>query len=138
MRPKPFNKNCGFTLIEVMIVVVIISILAAIAIPAYQDYVLRARIMPAIEGLSTQATKMEQCFQDTHTYVGCAACSRTVDYFTISCASVTGTAFTLAAAGQGVMSSFGYSIDQAGNRDNSSTKWGNTGACWITRKGESC
>ena len=46
------KKNAGFTLIELMIVVAIVGILAAVAIPAYQDYTARAQVS---EGAATAA-----------------------------------------------------------------------------------
>ncbi|MCW8407846.1 pilin [Legionella sp. PATHC035] len=53
-------KQKGFTLIELMIVVAIVGILAAIAIPAYQDYVVRARVTEGLSIASSAKTTVSE------------------------------------------------------------------------------
>ncbi len=57
------RKNQGFTLIELMIVVAIIGILAAIALPAYQDYTARAKISEGIIAASHAKVASSEGFQ---------------------------------------------------------------------------
>ena len=58
------KKQQGFTLIELMIVVAIIGILAATAIPAYQDYTIRAKVVEGINIASGLKVGVSESFQD--------------------------------------------------------------------------
>jgi type IV pilus assembly protein PilE len=144
------SKYRGFTLLEVMIVVGIVAILAAIAIPNYNNYIVRSKISEATSQLSTMRIKMEQFFQDNRFYTG--ACQpltvaplptgENAKYFSYSCAIPDANNYVVTAngvVGQG-MTGFSYTIDQAGNRRTVTTGWGtcaNT-ACWAIRQDCSC
>ena len=52
----------GFTLIELMIVVAIVGILAAIALPAYQDYVVRSKMSEAVAAMAACKTSVQEYF----------------------------------------------------------------------------
>ena len=62
----------GFTLIELMIVVAIIGILAALALPAYQTYTKRARFAEVVMATSPVKTAVDICYQKENGLANCA------------------------------------------------------------------
>lgn len=146
------SKPSGFTLIEMMITVAIISILATIALPSYTSYLIRGRIPDATSQLAAKRVRMEQFFQDNRRFVGAAAgtldrdSSAFFDFSTIDDSGVetrTATDYTLFARGKGPMAGFTYTIDASNARTTVITGvsgWTTNGpvACWVTRAGGQC
>ncbi|MCW8125640.1 pilin [Microbulbifer halophilus] len=67
------KKQQGFTLIELMIVVAIIGILAAVAIPQYQNYVSKSQVTRVMQETGAMKTIIETCLLDGRTTIGTGA-----------------------------------------------------------------
>ncbi len=65
------KKQTGFTLIELMIVVAIVAILAAVALPAYNKYTARSKFTEVVTATNGVKQQVELCIYDKGTKVGC-------------------------------------------------------------------
>lgn len=64
------NKQAAFTLIELMITVAIIAILVAIAIPKYQDYIIKTQVTRVIGEVAHLTSNVEHCIAETRLIIG--------------------------------------------------------------------
>ena len=84
MRKIQRAGQAGFTLIELMIVVAIIGILAAVALPAYQDYTIRAKVSECLGVASACKTSVSEAFASENTLPGstsAAGCATTTTQY---------------------------------------------------------
>ena len=140
----------GFTIIELLIVIAILGLLTAIALPAYDGYTQRAKLTEAFTALSDFRVRMEQFYQDNRRYDGaglngCGVAAPNSKYFTYVCApglapSQTYTITATGLANEG-LTNFVYTLNESNVRATTTvgTGWSGAGsACWVRRKDGSC
>lgn len=133
-------KKNGFTLIELMIVVVIVGILTVIAIPSYTSYLEKARRSEAQTSLMELAAKIERFYSENHTYAGATLSAlnmptNTEDgHYVISLSNLSTSTYTLTATAQGGQASDtkcgNFSLNQLGQKSVSGSASDPLKTCW--------
>jgi len=139
------QTKAGFTLIELMVVVAIVAILTAIAVPAYTRYVQRGDLVEATQGLSQYRVQMEQYYQDNGNYGTGGACGiaapATLVNFGLACVLNSAQSYTATMTGKNAtqVTGFAYTINQSNTQQTTGlpSSWGSLPAAastsWIVR-----
>jgi type IV pilus assembly protein PilA len=139
----------GFTLIELMIVVAIIGILAAIAIPSYQNYTKKAKFTEVVQAVSPYKLGVETCYVDQISLAGCNGGSNGVPnditaangFVTSITTTTTAVSATITVVSQNIDSTnptyiLTATIPAAGS--SASLNWTKSGTCTIFTSGAIC
>lgn len=134
VRPNSSLMHQGFTMIELMIVMIIIGLLFAIAVPSYRSWVLKSHRSDAMATLSQDQVILERCYALSFSYATtCAALpvfpqTSPQGYYSITLSNQTSTSYTLTATAIGPQAldtnCLTFSIDQTG------LKTATQQACW--------
>ena len=135
-------RQSGFTLIEVMIVVAIIAVLAAIAVPSYRDSVLKSRRADALALSAQTQAIMERCYAQNFTYAtaSCPAITSTTiasqgGFYALKISNATATTYTLTLTPTGSQVSdkkcASMIVDQASQKSATDTSAVSQPDCWT-------
>lgn len=144
MKHRMRQKVFGFTLIELMIVVVIIGVLAAIAYPSYRQYVYKSRRSDAKAALSQVQLAEEKWRANNTSYTSLANLGFTVaadgnyyspdQYYTLGVSNTSATTYTITATYAGLQtadtSCKTLSIDQSSNKTATNSANAASTVCW--------
>jgi type IV pilus assembly protein PilA len=132
------KKQAGFTLIELMIVVAIIGILAAIAVPQYQTYTKKAKFTEVVQAANSFKTQVELCIQSQAitTTAGVTNCGNEGTGGVGSSPAAYGRVASVSVSSAGVITAVGHATEVDGKQfiltptvSTSAITWAKTGDC---------
>lgn len=138
------NKQSGFTLIELMIVVAIIAILASIAMPLYSDYLSRTRASAAAAELSGYRSSVTSCIGDLQMATGCDQGSNGIPGIAPADFPPTSNVISIGSIADGVITATTGATDSGGANltyiltptvNDAVVTWANTGTICDPRRG---
>jgi type IV pilus assembly protein PilE len=129
----------GFTLIEILIVVLIVGILSAIAIPQYTEYVLKGKLTEAMALLSDLQIREEQYYQDNRVYANNMTPRAAGQYFTAtSCVFRGGDTQTYLCTANAPTINYTYTINEVGTKTTTTPAGGTPSPCWLRSSSTTC